>query len=259
MENYTKISAAIITFNEERNIERCILSLQGVADEIVVVDSFSKDKTIEIAEKLGAKVIQHPFEGHIQQKNYAISCCTYDWVLSLDADEALSEELRISILEVKKELPGSFAKAYSFNRRNNYCGQWIKHSGWYPDKKTRLFHKNYALWGGINPHDKIIVQEKEHTLHLKGDLLHYTYYTVEQHLVQIEKFSTIGAKAYYERGKKSNYVTAFVHAAHLFIRNYIIKFGFLDGKAGLRISFLSAKSTYLKYAKLYKLQKGEEI
>mgnify|MGYP001233099620 FL=1 len=153
-----KISAAIITYNEEKNIERCITSLVNIADEIVVVDSGSNDKTQEIALTLGAKVVINKFEGHIQQKNFAITQTSNEWVISLDADEALSKKLKTSLLKVKEDLKGN---GYKFNRLSNYCGKWIKHCGWYPDTKLRLFKKGQGSWKGKNPHDKYILDSGE--------------------------------------------------------------------------------------------------
>ena len=226
MSTERKISAVIITFNEERNIGRCIDSLHEIADEIVVVDSLSKDKTVAIAKEKGARVVDHAFEGYIEQKNYAITCAKYEYVLSLDADEALSKELTKSIIEVRKELKYS---VYSFNRLTNYCGKWIKHCGWYPDVKVRLFDKKIGSWGGKNPHDTFIAKPGATSLHLAGDLLHYSFYTIEEHVKQIDHFSTIGAKAYYEKGKRSNVLKLVFSPAFIFVRNYIFKMGFLDG------------------------------
>lgn len=246
----TKISATIITFNEEKNINRCIQSLKGVADEIIVVDSGSNDKTVEIASNLGAKVINNPFEGHIQQKNFAIEKTLHSWVISLDADEALSDELKKSILDIKENLTGV---GYEFNRLTNYCGKWIKHGGWYPDKKLRLVKKGAGKWGGKNPHDKFILNENK-PLFLKGDLLHYTFYTVEEHKAQIVKFTDIAAQSLFELGKRSNWIKIYVKAFAKFVRNYLIKRGFLDGITGFHICRLSAHATYLRYYKLLKLQ-----
>lgn len=256
MEKSIKISAAIIAFNEKRNIERCISSLKGVADEIVVIDSHSTDETGELAAKAGAIVFRHQFEGYIQQKNYAITKCSHNWVLSLDADEALSEELKRSILETKNNIRGV---AYSFNRLSSYCGKWIRHCGWYPDVKVRLFRKNAGSWGGKNPHDKFIVGKDQEVIHLKGDLLHYTYYTVEQHKQQIERFSTISAQAYYDKGIRSNTFKIIFSPVAKFIRNYILKAGFLDGYYGILICVLSAKATYYKYNKLKKIEKSQTL
>ena len=147
----TPVSVVIITFNEEHNIARCLDSVKGIADEIVIVDSFSKDKTKEICLSYGAKFIENKFEGHIQQKNFAITQAKYPHILSLDADEALDEKLRNSISEVKKNFVHD---GYYMNRLTNYCGKWVHHSGWYPDTKLRLWDSRKGQWAGVNPHDK---------------------------------------------------------------------------------------------------------
>lgn len=247
----SKISATIITFNEGKNIERCIQSLFGVADEVIVIDSGSTDKTIEIATGLGAKVITNPFEGHIQQKNFALTHTSFDWVISLDADESLSDELKKSILEIKGKLTGT---GYEFNRLTNYCGKWIKHGGWYPDKKLRLIKKGEGEWGGKNPHDKYILKSGK-AGYLRGDILHYTFYSVEEHKAQIVRFTDIAAQSLFELGKRSNWIKIYVKAFAKFIRNYFIKLGFLDGVTGFHICRLSAHATYLRYYKLLKLQR----
>ena len=248
----TPISAVIITFHEERNIARCIDSLQGVADEIVVLDSFSKDKTEEICRSKGVKFFQHAFDGHIQQKNRVITYATHPHVISLDADEALSEELKKSILAVKENF---VLDGYSMNRMTNYCGKWIRHSGWYPDTKLRLWDSRKGEWRGINPHDKYELFEGGKEGFLQGDLLHYSYYTVEQHYAQIEKFSTIAAKALFDMGKKATVLHLIIKPTAKFIRNYILKMGFLDGRSGWTICRLTAKETYMKYAKLRNLNR----
>ncbi|MEI7596345.1 MAG: glycosyltransferase family 2 protein [Bacteroidota bacterium] len=241
------ISAVIITFNEEKNIERCLNSLVGIADDIVVVDSFSKDRTKEICLEKGARFIEHAFEGHIEQKNWAITQAKYPHVLSLDADEELSEELKKSILEAKNNW---LFDAYSMNRLTNYCGNWIKHCGWYPDTKLRLWDSRKGSWGGTNPHDKYIMNENCSEDHLKGDLFHYSFYTIDQHLQQINKFSDISSKALFNKGVKSSFLKSIYKPMAKFIRNYIIKMGFLDGYYGYVICRLSAYSTFLKYVKL---------
>lgn len=249
-----QLSAVIITFNEERNIARCIESLLPVADEIVVVDSFSKDRTRAICESYGVRFIEHVFEGHIQQKNWAKDQATFDYVLSLDADEALDETLRNSILEVKK-MAGH--EAYQMNRLTNYCGKWIHHCGWYPDTKLRLWKKDAGAWGGDNPHDKFDLFDSSKIIkHLKGDILHYSYYTREDHYKQVEYFTNILSKAQFERGKKAPLLIMWMSPIVKFIKDYIIKLGVLDGKAGFTISRISAYATYLKYKKLRKLYKS---
>jgi glycosyltransferase involved in cell wall biosynthesis len=241
------ISAVIITLNEERNIGRCLNSLQGVADEIVVVDSYSSDRTEEICRSHGARFIQHRFTGHIEQKNWAILQASHPFVLSLDADEALSHELRSSILEVK----GNWTHdAYYFNRLTSYCGKWIRHTTWYPSRKLRLWDSRIGSWGGINPHDRFLLSAGATKKFLKGDLLHYSYYTISEHQAQINSFSSILAKSYYEEGRKAHMLILFFAPLWRFIRDYVIKLGFLDGFYGLVISVNSSHEVFLKYVKL---------
>ena len=247
-----QLSAVIITFNEEKNIERCVLSAQKVADEVLVVDSFSKDKTKSICEKLGVRFLEHGFEGHIQQKNWAKSQAKFDYVLSLDADEALDEKLAKEILSTKDNWKSN---AYKMNRMTNYCGHWVRHTSWYPDTKIRLFDRRVGKWDGLNPHDEYRLPSKEYVPHLEGDILHYSFYTKAEHLLQIEKFSSIGAQALLEKGKRSNLVLILIKPLARFIKNYVVRLGFLDGKAGWDISTLSAYANYLKYKKLSRLQK----
>lgn len=242
-----KISAVIITLNEAKNIGRCIDSLKGVADEIVVVDSGSTDQTQAIAEAKGAKVILHAFEGYIEQKNYAITQASSHYVLSLDADEALSPELARSIQQVKATWQ---ADGYSFNRLTNYCGHWVKHGGWYPDRKLRLWDSRKGSWTGINPHDVYKMQEGCTLKHISGDLLHYSFYSMSDHLKVIDKFTDIQARELYQRRKKVNLYRLRISPTFKFLRDYVFRFGFLDGFHGYCIAILSAKATFIKYAKL---------
>ena len=247
-----KISAAIITFNEEKNLERCLESLTGVVDEIVVLDSFSSDRTQSIAETFTVKFYAQKFKGHIEQKNDAIDLTTHAMVLSLDADEALSPELKASILTLKN---GEAPTAAKMKRLTNYCGKWIRHSGWYPDKKIRLFNKAHARWGGQNPHDTVLVDKGYKVLELEGDLLHYSFYTKDQHIQQIHSFSDIASRAAFKKGKKSYFLTPYIKATAKFIKAYFIKQGILDGKEGWQISTLSAWASYLRYVKLRNLNR----
>ena len=249
-----KLSAVIITFNEERNIKRCLESLEGVADEILVVDSFSKDRTEEICHSFNVRFIQNAFEGHIQQKNFAIDQAQNDWILSLDADEALTSELKDSILKIKLDLTFD---GYRMNRLTNYCGHWVRYCGWYPDTKIRLVNRNTARWQGVNPHDRLDLLNGQEPGFLIGDLLHYSYYTKEDHLKQIEYFGDIAAKELYERGGRSNYLKIGVKVIAQFFKSFILKRGLLDGKAGFTISRLSAYATYRKYIKLLHLQQSK--
>ena len=246
-----KLSAVILTFNEERNIARCISSLGDLPAEVLVVDSFSTDKTVAICESMGARVIQHPFAGYIEQKNYAAHAASYNLVLSLDADEALSEELLNSI---KQTLRDRKHDVYSMNRLTSYCGKWIRHSGWYPDTKIRLFDRTKGQWGGVNPHDKYLPVQGATTGKLKGDILHYSYYTVDEHKAQVERFAKIAARALYEKGERSGYLKLLYKPVARFIKTYFIKCGILDGKEGWIIAVQTARSSWLRYSLLMKIQ-----
>jgi len=244
------LSVAIITYNEEKNIERCLLSVKDIADEIIVVDSLSDDNTVAICNKYNATVISQKFLGHIEQKNLALSKTTYPYVLSLDADEALSEELKDSINKVKRNWEYD---SYFFNRRTNYCGKWISHSGWYPDAKIRLWKKDTGMWGGVNPHDTVVMEKNASKKHLNGDLLHYSFYTIEEHIEQINKFSSIKAREMFKKGKHFSFFKMFSSTVAKFFKHYIIKLGFLDGVDGFIISVNSAHSTFLSHVKLRQL------
>jgi len=251
----TKISVVIITFNEEKNIERCLQSVEEIADEIVVLDSFSTDRTEEICKKFNVKFHQHKFDGHIQQKNRVVGLAENDYVLSLDADEAPDETL---INEIKRIKENTNSDAYYFNRLTNYCGKWIKHCGWYPDKKLRIWNKNKGEWGGINPHDKVIMQKNTSLEYLKGDLLHYSYYSIHQHIAQINSFTEIGANEAFKKGKKSNVFTIIIKSVWKFIRDYFFKLGFLDGYYGFVVCSLSSQATFAKYLKLRELNRNNK-
>ncbi|MFW5752278.1 MAG: glycosyltransferase, partial [bacterium] len=251
-----KISVVIITFNEERNIERCLKSIIDVADEIVVVDSFSVDKTEELCNKYGVKFIQHPFVGHIEQKNYAITQASYPHILSLDADEELSSTLKKSILEVKENWTHD---GYYFNRLTSYCGKWIRHTSWYPARKLRLWDSRKGRWGGTNPHDKFILKKGCNQKFIKGDLLHYSYYSIQDHIQQINRFTDIVARSYYQKGKNASYFNILFHPIWRLFRDYIIKLGFLDGFYGLVISVNSAHETFLKYIKLRNIIRTQDL
>ena len=247
-----RLSVVIITFNEEKNIGRCIDSVKNVADEIIVVDSCSTDKTAEIAKSKGAEVILQPFLGYVEQKNIALEVANSDFVLSLDADEALDKTLESSILEAKNDF--NF-KGYSMNRCTNYCGKFIRHGAWYPDKKLRLIDKKNAYWGGDNPHDKLILKDEGPIKHLKGDILHYSYNSIEEHVQQNNKFSTISAETYFKRGEKTNVFKMIVHPFWAFFLGYILRGGFLDGFYGFVVALHVAHLSFLKHAKLYHKQK----
>jgi len=249
-----KLSVVIITYNEERNIGRCLESVKDIADEIVVVDSFSTDQTTSICQKYGARVVRHHFEGHIRQKNFAISQAVYPHQLSLDADEALSETLKSEINKIKESWE---ADGYRMNRLTSYCGKWIRHSGWYPDAKLRLYDSHKGAWGGLDPHDKFEMQPGAKTDNIKGDILHYTYRTIEEHLDQSNKFSTIAAKALIKKGQRIYFFQVLVNPIAKFVRNYFIHRGFLDGYYGFFICYVAAFQTGLRYFKAWHIQQNQ--
>ena len=247
-----QLSVIIISFNEEKNIGRCIDSVKKIADEIILLDSFSTDRTTEIAIRHGAIVQQAKFRGYVEQKNLATELTKYNYILSLDADEALEPTLESNIL---KEKDAFQFRAYSMNRCANYCGKFIRHGLWYPDPKVRLFDKRIASWGGINPHDKIELKEKTPIKHLSGDILHFSYDSIEEHLTQSNNFTSISAASMYERGQRSTWFKMLWNPFWTFVNGYFVRFGFLDGYYGLVIAINSAHQTFLKYVKLYSLQR----
>lgn len=246
-----QLSVVIITFNEERNIGRCLDSLAGVADDVVIVDSFSTDKTEKICREKGARFVQHAFESFGAQKNWALGQALYPHVLSLDADEALSEKLRASILLAKKNWQHD---GYTLNRMTNYCGQWICHSGWYPDRKLRLFDTRKGRWGDDAVHEKVEMGASSSIGHLDGDLLHYSYYTVNEHVERVRKYADMAARALHAQRKRATWLNVVFSPIFKFLRNYILKLGFLDGRAGWTVCRIAALETYLKYRTLMRLR-----
>jgi glycosyltransferase involved in cell wall biosynthesis len=250
-----KLSVVIITYNEEKNIGRCIDSVKTLADEILILDSNSTDNTVAIAESRGAVVKQESFKGFIQMKNRAVELAGNDYILSLDADEALDPLLSDSIRKVKENFK---FRAYRMNRCTNYCGQFIRHGTWYPDRKIRLFDRKIAQWGGTNPHDKIILKENITAEQLRGDILHYSYYTIAEHATQNNKFSTIAAESFFASGKKTTLFNIIVNPLWAFLQTYFIKAGFLDGLFGFVIAVQISHMTFLKHIKLYLLWKSSK-
>lgn len=243
------MSVVIITLNEEKNIQRCLDSVKGLTNDIVVLDSFSKDRTAAICAENGVNFVQRNWEGYSPSKNYANSLAAHDWILSLDADEALSPELHDELKQIRQQ--GAF-QTMSFNRLTNYCGTWIKHSGWYPDRKVRLFNRKHSAWVG-ELHEELSLPAGDKIKHLDLDILHYSYYTLEDHSKQIEKFTDIAAKDLFRRGIKPAAYKMYLNAWAKFVSHYLIHAGFMDGKAGLTIARYSAYATYLKYKKAREL------
>ncbi len=250
-----RISAVIITCNEEKNIERCLKSLLEIADEIIVVDSFSTDRTEEICRSYQVRFQKHAWEGYVQTKNYANSLATHDLIFSIDADEAVSPELKESILQIKSQ--NIDKKVFEMNRLMNYCGKWIRHGGWYPDAKIRIFDRRYVAWCGQKVHETLAIPPDFQVVRLNGDLWHYSFYSINEHRVQVDKFATLSAESAFENGKRISNFSILLHVIWRFIRDYVFKMGFLDGHYGFIISKINAQSTFWKYNKLRNLYKND--
>ncbi len=248
------ISAVIITYNEEAVIERCLRSLEGVADEIVILDSFSDDRTREICMSFTDRVFTHHFTAYGVQKNRAIEKATFPFILSLDADEELSRELKETILAEKRN--GFSFDAYSVNRLNNYCGKWIRHGDYYPDRKIRLWNKDKGQWDEAAVHEKVIMKPGATIKHLKGDLLHYSFLTRKSHSDQMHRFSSMAAQMMFDQGKKVSAAKPWLSAAWSFLKGYFFKGGVLDGREGFFIARTNAWYSFQKYQKLINLYRN---
>lgn len=239
-----KITATIITLNEERHIARAIESLR-CCDEILVLDSGSVDRTMELAEKLGARVLESPWRGYAGQKNWAAEQSANDWILSLDADEALSEALEGEIWNLKKNGPKH--DAYTMPRLAQYLGRWILHGGWYPDRKIRLYNRHKAKWVGHFVHES--VQVRGRVGHLESNLLHFTCDSLSEHLKSMDRYTTLAAEELVSRKAHLGWSHLIFDPAWTFVRTYVLHYGFLDGIEGLTIAYMAALYTFLKYAK----------
>jgi glycosyltransferase involved in cell wall biosynthesis len=239
-----KITATIITLDEERNIQRAIESLR-CSDEILIVDSGSADRTVELAEKLGARVIEAGWPGYAAQKNWAAEQASYDWILSLDADEALSEALEAEIWNLKKK--GPRADAYTMPRLAKYLGRWILHSGWYPDRKVRLYDRRKATWVGGFVHESVHVSGR--LGHLQANLLHFTCDSLSEHVKSLERYTTLAAQELAARKAPIGWLQLICEPPWTFVSTYFLKLGFLDGLEGLIIAYMASFYAFLKYAK----------
>jgi glycosyltransferase involved in cell wall biosynthesis len=251
MSERPKLSACIITLDEADRIEACLAALD-FCDEIVVVDSHSKDATRDLAHARGARVIERDWPGHVKQKEFAIRAAAHDWVLCIDADERVTPELRAEILALRD---GGFSQyaGWNFPRKVFYLGRFIEHGLWYPDRQLRLFDRRRAKWGGHDPHDKVLLDGSLGKL--RGDLLHFSYRNFDDHLRTIDKYTTIMARGLNERGVRASALDLITHPLARFVRGYFFKLGFLDGWRGLLIACLAAHYARLKYAKLLVMQR----
>ncbi len=245
------LAVAIITLNEERNIGRCLHSIKDLADEIIVLDAFSTDNTQQICESYNVTFVQRNWEGYAATKNYLNSLTSCDYILSLDADEALSDRLYQAIKSQKEK---GFEGTYSVNRLTNYLGSWIRYSGWFPDVKPRLFPKEGTFWAGEFVHEELVYPASTLTL-LDGVLEHYSYYSYADHRKRADKYSILTAQKFHANGKKVGPLKPYISALGRFIAMFIIKLGFLDGWKGFKIAQISAQSNVLKYKELRRLNR----
>jgi len=250
------ISVVIITYDEEERLEGALKSVADLASEVIVVDSFSPDNTLDVAKKYTKHVYQREWTNFADQKNFANDKASFSWILSLDADERVSPELREEILHIKEGEPE--CSGFSMPRQVFYLGKWIHHSGWYPDRKIRLFRKEEAHWEGEYIHEKLVIQGKIEKL--KGHIHHFTYRTIADHLDRINKFSKLGAQKLYTQKKKTRWYHLVFLPFFRFIKSFFFRLGFLDGFAGLVISVLNGYAVFIRYAKLREIwKKGERI
>ena len=239
-----KISAAVVTLNEEANLARALESLR-CCDEIVVVDSGSQDRTMEVARRLGARVVESEWRGYAAQKNFAAQQAANDWILSLDADEALSEALEAEIWEIKRN--GAHANAYTIPRMAQYMGRWILHSGWYPDRKVRLYDRRKATWIGQYVHESVKVDGR--VAHLNANLLHFTCDSLSAHLKTMDRYTTLAAQEMVARGYRVPLWRLVLGPPWACWKSYILQRGFLDGFEGLVIAYMAGVYVFVKYTK----------
>jgi len=249
-----KISAIVITFNEEHNIAAALESLSW-ADEIVIVDSESSDRTVEIASRFTDRLFVRPWPGYSAQKNFAADQAKFDWVFSLDADERVSPHLKNAILKVRDQ-PDPQAAGFETPRRTFYLGRWIKHSGWWPDKKVRLYDRRRARWEGDFVHESLEVNGP--IGQLEGELLHYTVRDASEHHLRMDRYTTLAAQELYKRGTHKSIGSLLVSPAIIFLRSYVFKLGFLDGLPGLAIARFAAHYEFLKNLKLWEMRSKSE-
>lgn len=247
------LSAILITRNEVHNIRECLASLEGWVDEIVVVDHASTDSTAAIAQEFGARVIQtEDWPGFGPQKNRALNAATSEWVLSLDADERVTPALA---KEIRLAMESAQFWAYTLPRLSWYCGRFMRHGGWYPDRVLRLFKRGEAIFSNALVHE--IVQTAHPVGALQNDLIHYSYRDFSQVLRKTDQYSTAGATQAFQNGKRAGFASALGHGLWAFVRTYILRRGFLDGAHGLALAISNAEASYYKYLKLWQLGNDE--
>ncbi|MBI5363690.1 MAG: glycosyltransferase family 2 protein [Planctomycetes bacterium] len=238
--------------DEEDRIADCLASL-AFCDEVVVVDSHSKDRTRALASELGARVIERDWPGHVAQKEFTIREARHDWVLCVDADERITPELRAEILALR-DAGFPVQAGWRFPRLSSYLGRWMTRGGWYPDRQLRLFDRRRGHWGGNDPHDRVELDGP--VGELRGNLLHHPYRSFGEHLRTIDKYTTIMAEGLHRRGERAGIFDLTLRPSARFFRAYVLKLGFLMGWRGLVQAYLSAYYGRLKYMKLRALQES---
>jgi (heptosyl)LPS beta-1,4-glucosyltransferase len=247
-----QISAVLITFNEEENIAAAIDSLRW-ADEILVVDSESTDRTCETADRMGARVIVRPWPGFSEQKQFAVDTARHDWVFSLDADERVSPELTASIIALRKSQLG--VDGYRISRLPFYMGRAIRHGGWYPDRQVRLFDRRKGKWKSAVIHESVVMADDSRTEDLDGDILHFTVRNaLEHHRMIGDRYAPLGARQMLQSGRTTSSVKAVASGLGAFLKTYIVRLGFLDGFAGFCIAWFAAHNAFLKHVIMIELQ-----
>jgi len=248
MNEPTKISLCVITLNEERNLEACLASAEW-ADEKVVVDSGSRDGTLAIAERFGCRVIGQEFLGHVKQKDLAVRSASHDWVLCLDADERPEPGAEAEIRRALSEGGDGAIRGYSFPRHTYYLKGWINHGGWWPEYRLRLFHRGHGAWTGTDPHDRVEVDGP--TARLKSEIFHYNYRDLAHHMEKVNAYTSIMADRRVRAGQKPSFARMLLNPPARFLRMFVLKRGFLDGKRGFVIAVIGAFYVFLKYAKIW--------
>ncbi len=243
-----KISATIIVYNEEDNIADVCESASW-ADELVIVDSDSSDRTVEIARNYTDKIFNREFRGYKDKHEFADSQTTGDWIFWIDADERVTPELRQAIEDLKSRDGDALPQGFNISRKTWYLDRWIKHSGWYPDYQMRLYRKDASYWDGVAPHETARVDGKVEIL--EGEFLHYTKRDLSEHHRVLDSYTSLAAENYYKNGKTIGGLGLLFHPIGAFLRTYILKQGFRDGVTGLIIAMFTAYSVFLKYAKLW--------
>ena len=241
-----------MTYNEEENIGRCLGSVKGLGNEILLLDSYSTDKTVEIARALGARIEQCPFDSYVNQKARLIQMAKYDWILAIDADEYLSPELKSSI-QIARTIYRY--DGYTSNRRNKIGNTWINHGNWYPDRKIRFFDRRKVIITGKDPHDVMQPIVNAKIGRLKGDLMHLADENISSRNQTNERHSTRAAEALYTAGKKSNLLRMLIKPIARFFAGYVLRLGFLDGYYGWIISKSEMHYVWLREVKLWELWK----